>query len=331
MGKPKKSKKRKNSSEGTSGQLKNARNGGSFENNSVSDSIHEANSVLYGDNSIFDPETSVFESQQNITMSLDSASMSSGGDSAGDNGGVSSNSEILSYLKRMDSKITVMDKKLNKLDTLEQKVSSFDTELKKLWVFVQDQFKENKDTLSSISDRMDTLEYSLGLAQDQITQLTTDKNKMNDTLLYVQSQSMRNNLVFTGITEDPHEKPEATEVTLRKFMVDKLKIAQGIVDSFRLERVHRMGDNSSRFGATNRPRNIVAKFLQFKDRETVRRARTNLKGTNCFINEQFPKDIADRRKQLYPKMRQAIRDGKRAWLSYDTLYIDGRPVRDGAH
>ena len=63
MGKPKKSKKRKNSSEGTSGQLKNARNGGSFENNSVSDSIHEANSVLYGDNSIFDPETSVFESK----------------------------------------------------------------------------------------------------------------------------------------------------------------------------------------------------------------------------------------------------------------------------
>ena len=227
--------------------------------------------------------------------------------------------------------LSYMDKKLNKLDTLEQKVSSFDTELKKLWVFVQDQFKENKDTLSSISDRMDTLEYSLGLAQDQITQLTTDKIKMNDTLLYVQSQSMRNNLVFSGITKDPHEKPEATEFNLRKFMVDKLKIAQGIVDGFRLERVHRMGDNSNRFGATNRPRNIVAKFLQFNDRETVRRARTNLKGTNCFINEQFPKDIADRRKQLYPKMRQAIRDGKRAWLSYDTLYIDGRPVRDGAH
>lgn len=75
----------------------------------------------------------------------------------------------------------------------------------------------------------------------------------------------------------------------------------------------------------------MAKFLQFKDREIVRRARTNLKDTGFFINEQFPKEIADRRRQLLPKMRQAIRDGKSAWISYDTLYIDGRPIRNEPH
>ena len=67
-----------------------------------------------------------------------------------------------------------------------------------------------------------------------------------------------------------------------------------------------MGDNSGRNVATNRPRNIVAKFLQSKDRWLVMRARSNLKGTGYFVNKQFP--IAGRRKQLLPKMRQAIRD-----------------------
>ena len=37
--------------------------------------------------------------------------------------------------------------------------------------------------------------------------------------------------------------------------------------------------------------------------------------------------FSDRRRELLPKMHQAKRDGKTSWLSYDTLYIDGRPVR----
>ena len=328
MGRRKKAEKRKNSSDGTSGQLKSARNGGSPVKGSVSDSIHQANSVLYGGDSDLELDISVFESSL-------SSNMSESSDKANGEGGNTSSSptnlDILKYLRRIESKMTVMDNKLNKLDSLEQKVSNFDSELKKLWTFVHDQFKDNKDAMLKVSERIDTLEFSLGIAQDQITQLTSDKAKVNDSLLYVQSQSMRNNLVFTGITEDPHERPEVTERKLCQFMVEKLKLAQDVVDGFRLERVHRMGDYSGRNVATNKPRNIVAKFLQFKDRELVRRARSNLKGTGYFVNEQFPKEIADRRKQLLPKMRQAIRDGKRAWISYDTLYVDGRPVRNESH
>ena len=72
-----------------------------------------------------------------------------------------------------------------------------------------------------VSERIDTLEFSLGIVQDPITQLTSDKAKVNDSLLYVQSQSMCNTLVFTGITEDPHERPEVTEMKLCQFMVEK--------------------------------------------------------------------------------------------------------------
>ena len=324
MGKHRKSEKRKNSSGGSNTQSKNARNGGSPVSASVSDSIHKANSVLYGDDPDSELNDTVFETSVSGSMSgseIKSGDKSVAGPSKDNGEGTSpSNSDILTYLRQMD-------KKLNKLDTLEEKVSNFDSELKKLWLFVQSEFKENKDAMSKVTERIDTLEFSLGLAQDNITQLTKEKAKVNDSLLYVQSQSMRNNLIFTGITEGINEKPEVTESKLRTFMVDKLKLARDIVDGFQLERVHRMGDNSGRFDGASKPRNIVAKFLRFKDREVVRQARSNLKGTGHFVYEQFPKEIGDRRKELLPKMRQAIRDGKRGWISYDTLYIDGRPVR----
>ena len=104
---------------------------------------------------------------------------------------------------------------------------------------------------------LDTLEFAFGFAQDNITQLTNQN--VNDLLLYVQSQSMRNNLIFTSITEDINGKPEVTESKLRTFMVDKFKLARDTVDGFQLDRVPRMGENSGRFGGASYPRNIVAK------------------------------------------------------------------------
>ena len=71
--------------------------------------------------------------------------------------------------------------------------------------------------------------FSLGITQKQLTWLGTDNSKMNDSLLYMQSQSMRNNLIFNGISEDLLGKPDSTELKPRQFMVDKLKLAQAFV------------------------------------------------------------------------------------------------------
>ena len=38
--------------------------------------------------------------------------------------------------------------------------------------------------------------------------------------------------------------------------------------------------------------------------------------------------MADKRRRLVPKMKKAHQQSKSALLSFDTLYIDGRVVRD---
>jgi hypothetical protein len=72
---------------------------------------------------------------------------------------------------------------------------------------------------------------------------------------------MRNNLVFTNIPEALDEKNEDTEVKLRSFLVDKMKIAQDLVNKLSFEKVHRMVQNRN-----GRYRNIIAKFTFYKEK-----------------------------------------------------------------
>lgn len=80
-----------------------------------------------------------------------------------------------------------------------------------------------------------------------------------------------------------------------------------ITDEPQFHRVHRMGRKTQ-----GRPRPIVAKFVLHTEREKVRKAAsTTLRGKPFGINEQFPKEINDRRKLLYPQYKQAKRQEKK--------------------
>ena len=74
-------------------------------------------------------------------------------------------------------------------------------------------------------------------------------------------------------------------------------------------------------------RNIVANFTFFKEREMVRKLWKELDGSVCRAFEQFPQEVIEKRRKLVPQMKEARRLGKRAFLAYDTLYINGSAVR----
>jgi hypothetical protein len=68
----------------------------------------------------------------------------------------------------------------------------------------------------------------------------------------------------------------------------------------------------------------VAKFSHFKDRELVRRqAPKTLKGTGFYVQEQFPVEVEQWRKSLFPVMRDARQQHKKVKLVRGRLYIDG--------
>ena len=104
-----------------------------------------------------------------------------------------------------------------------------------------------------------------------------------------------------------------------------LKISFDQIKYIGIDRAHRLGPPKQGNSVT---RSIVCKFTLFKDREFIRKQSKNLKGSIYYINEQFPPEIIEKRKKLIPQMKAAHKRNKKAWISYDTLYIDGVPVRD---
>ena len=94
---------------------------------------------------------------------------------------------------------------------------------------------------------------------------------------------MRNNLVFSNITESENETNEEAVEKLRVFVTEKMKVAKDIADKLVFKMVHRMG--GKRQGIN---RSIVAKFHNFKERELVRKQGNALKGICFYVNEQFP-------------------------------------------
>ena len=128
-----------------------------------------------------------------------------------------------------------------------------------------------------------------------------------------------------SFSKNLHTSVNNLEVKFRDFLVQKLKIAKSIVDSIKLERIHRMGAPSA--DTNRRGRNIVVKFAFFSDRELVRRQKHLLRGSDYYLYEQFPPEIAARRRKLVSRLHDAIKANKKAWLVYDTLYIEGKPFK----
>jgi len=89
-----------------------------------------------------------------------------------------------------------------------------------------------------------------------------------------------------------------------------------------IDRAHRIGRYQR-----NKVRPIVAKFKDTQSIMCIKNAlrRVDLRRTPYNVTEQYPAEVLERRKSLVGHMMQARRDGKRAVLVRDKLFIDGRP------
>ncbi|VDI59295.1 Hypothetical predicted protein [Mytilus galloprovincialis] len=143
-----------------------------------------------------------------------------------------------------------------------------------------------------------------------ITQ-SSDLDDLYDRHIDLQTRSMRENLIFTGIPlHDKDEHMEQTEKIIENSMIEQLKLNRPA----EYERAHRFGrayvernrDGSVKFAT----KPIVCRFRNFKERETVRKAARELRGAGFGISEQFPKEINDRRKTLWPFFQEARRQKK---------------------
>lgn len=141
-----------------------------------------------------------------------------------------------------------------------------------------------------------------------------------------EARSRRNNLIFHGIQETPGE--DCSKV-LHGFLRNVCNFAKPGAD-FLIQRCHRLGKpRTGLIGQrANKPRPIIANFLDFREKEEIRRTRTSLP-IQFSITEDLPIEIRKAREQLLPELKECKQQGKKATIIYPAkLLVDGKIQRE---
>ena len=242
--------------------------------------------------------------------------------------------ELMNDIKQIKlslGKLDEIEKTVNminlKVSDLETKVSTIDTRVitvEKSCIFMdgenddrKKELKTAKTELTNLKGRCENLEKSNKSYMEQCA-------KLGSKVVDLESRSMRDNLLFYGVAEGGDM--ENCETLVKNVCADQLKIQD--VHTIVFDRVHRVGSASH-----NKVRPIVAKFHYYRQRELVRQASydkaEDLKKENLGVGIQWPQQIREARKALYPIMQQEKNNGKTVKLVKDKLFVNGVEYKPG--
>ena len=215
-------------------------------------------------------------------------------------------------LDEIEKTVNMINMKVSDLETKVNTIDSRVIHVEKACAFMdgenddrKKELKAAKTEVTNLKSRCETLEKNNQSYREQCAKLDS---KVTD----LEARSMRDNLLFYGVPEGGNT--ENCELLVKQFIEMKLGIQD--VGSIILDRVHRVGNASN-----NKIRPIVAKFHYYTQREAVRQASYDksdaLKNENLGVGMQWPQQIREARKALYPimqkekKQRKIGEDGER--------------------
>lgn len=256
-------------------------------------------------------------------------------------------SDIQSILHRLESRMEAVDSKMNKLNDIEKQVKSMSlqfskfenrvtsletevTQTNKRVVDLENSRAFDSQTCEEVNSKCKDLDSKLkselkqcDSLQNDLSEVKSDNIRLSEEMLDLQSRSMRDNLLFHGIKEcetfDARRQENCADAIIQ-FCTDQLKLENA--SEIRIDRAHRLG----KFNA-EKTRPIVVKLNFYPDKVKIKqKASAMLRESNQRVSDQFPREIQERRRILYPELKKALDQGKRAYLSYDKLYVDGRTI-----
>ena len=218
-------------------------------------------------------------------------------------------------------------------DATNSKLSSIEEKLN-LLLSVLAELENYKSRINQLEEENKSLQTSLEYAQAEIEDLRTktndsesrqqkinaDQERINKELKELQRRhiklechSRRGNLKFFGVSERERESNSDTEKVLREFMFTKLKIPPNDVEEIHFDRVQRIS-TYTRDGRNSGPRPIIVKLSAYQDKNFIKSFIKNLpKGTNIGISDDFPKEVDEIGRKLYPVLKTAKREKKEAY------------------
>ena len=176
-----------------------------------------------------------------------------------------------------------------------------------------------KKATDDLDARLNNLNVEVVELREKIGDSEKEIKLTNDRCLYHEVHNRGENLRFLGFPEATTTEEVASEVVYQ-FLERELKL-DGVRDIV-FSRTHRIGKKKS---GARRP--IIGRFLRFPDRERIfRRALEVRDVTEVRVFTDLPKEIQERRKKQWPKLKKAREEKKSASFDKrepDKLCING--------
>lgn len=216
----------------------------------------------------------------------------------------------IKMIKKSVAKIDGIEKTVNrislKVDELENKYTTIDvrvTETESAAAFLSNEFEETKKKIANSKSEIKKLGDVCKSFEEHVKSVETDNIQLNSKINDLEARSLRDNLLFHGFDETADEN---CEMLIQNFIKHDLGIDG---KEIKIERAHRIGSNKSK---GIRP--VVVKFLEWKDRELVRKTAsdklTELKLKRKGVGVQQTKAVLAKRKELYSVMDREKKNGK---------------------
>ena len=227
--------------------------------------------------------------------------------------------DVRRLMDQMDKQMGRMDQVLEvltRVDNLSLKVDKNEARVKKVEEAVKegcDEMKVLRETNAHLVSRVEKLEYRLD---------SQEKKSVDQ-----ESRGRRNNVIIRGLPEKTGPEVETMEEA-KKLTLEFIKKECKITDTVIIERAHRIPTH--KVPDSNKPRPMIAKFLDFNDKTAVKNARRNLPPNSDFrISDDLPKEIRQARQRLNSDVMKHRDAGREAWVVFPAkLIVDGRFVRE---
>ena len=232
---------------------------------------------------------------------------------------------ICQTLTSVESRLQNLENIFERASGLEKSISNFGTELSKL----NNKTKEiekgaiDEKTASDANTAMALTNTEIEASKKKEMTSENKIKELEDKLLYQEVYDRRENLRFFGIPEPTSGTEDHVPRVVHKFLKEELELE--ITEDIEFQRAHRIGKKK-----TGETRPVIVRFLRFPEREIVfKRARKMQEETNVKVYTDYPKEIRERKKQQWPRMKKAREEGKTAIFlksEPDKLFINGHFV-----
>ena len=232
---------------------------------------------------------------------------------------------IASQLETICNTLASVENRLQRLEGIFERFSALENSVSSLQTGLSTLSEKSR----KVEEKTNDIEKAMEFESTEIEELkkkdkeNEDKIKdLEDKLLYQEVYNRRENLRFFGIPESTTGVENTFEV-MRNFLKEELELEN--TENIEFQRAHRIGKKK-----TGEARPVIVRFLKFPERELVfRKAREMESDIDVKVYSDLPKEIGQRRKRQWPRLKKAREEGKIAFFSKpepDKLFIEGQFV-----